>query len=73
MIYFKKRNDVSIKAPFRIFLRLSERFSDDSKEVMAQFEWVLYNKTDDFSNTTSKITPTRTRILNEYYFKHHSH
>lgn len=71
---FGNEIDCSIKAPFSRIFCDTERFSEDDEEVMAQFGMgVLYEKTDD-GKLLRKITPElRTRILNEYYWKHHNH
>jgi N-formylglutamate deformylase len=50
-----------------------ERFADDSKESMAKVGMgVLYNKTDDGRTMRIISSDLRERILNEFYFKHHS-
>lgn len=70
---FKNETDISIKAPFSRIFCDTERFSDDSEEIMAQFGMgVLYEKTDD-GKVLRKISPElRTRILNDFYWKHHN-
>jgi N-formylglutamate deformylase len=70
---FENEIDCSIKAPFSRIFCDTERFSDDSQEVMTQFGMgVLYEKTDN-GKLLRKITPVlRTRILNEFYWKHHN-
>ena len=50
-----------------------ERFADDSKESMAKVGMgVLYNKTDNGRTLRIISSDLRERILNEFYFKHHS-
>jgi N-formylglutamate deformylase len=70
---FENETDVSIKAPFSRIFCDTERFSDDSQEVMAQFGMgVLYEKTDT-GKPLRKITPElRQHILDNYYWKHHN-
>lgn len=70
---FENKTDISIKAPFSRIFCDTERFSDDSQEKMAQFgRGVLYLKTDT-GMPLRQVTPEiRTRILNDYYWKHHN-
>ena len=50
-----------------------ERFSDDSKEPMAKVGMgVLYEKTDNDEIMRIVTSGLRKKILNEYYFRHHS-
>jgi N-formylglutamate amidohydrolase len=50
-----------------------ERFSDDLKEPMAKVGMgVLYEKTDDGETMRIVSNELRNKILNQYYFKHHS-
>ena len=69
---FENETDVSLKAPFSRIFCDTERFSDDSQEVMAQYGMgVLYTKTDT-GGLLRKISPKlRQQILDQYYWKHH--
>jgi N-formylglutamate deformylase len=70
---FGNEIDYNIKAPFSRIFCDTERFSDDSHEVMAQYGMgVLYEKTDagePLRNLTPKL---RKHILDNYYWKHHN-
>jgi N-formylglutamate amidohydrolase len=70
---FENETDISIKAPFSRIFCDTERFSDDSQEVMAQFGMgVLYEKTD-AGKPLRNVTPElRQQILDNYYWKHHN-
>jgi N-formylglutamate deformylase len=70
---FENDTNISIKAAFSRIFCDTERFSDDSQEVMAQFGMgVLYEKTDD-GKLLRKISPElRTRMLNDFYWTHHN-
>lgn len=69
---FENELDCSIKAPFSRIFCDTERFSEDSQEIMAQFGMgVLYEKTDTGATLRQVSAPLRERILNEYYWKHH--
>lgn len=70
---FENETDRSIKAPFSRIFCDTERFSDDSQEVMAQFGMgVLYEKTDS-GEPMRNITPElRKYILENFYWKHHN-
>lgn len=71
---FYSESDVMVIADFsRLFCDV-ERFADDRQEVMAQFGMgVLYEKTD-LGAKLRNITPElRAFILENYYWKHHSH
>ena len=70
---FENEIDISVKALFsRIFCDV-ERFSDDNQEIMAPFGMgVLYEKTDS-GELLRQVSPhLRTRILKEFYWKHHN-
>lgn len=69
---FYSEEDEMITAAFsRIFCDV-ERFSDDSQEVMAQYEMgVLYEK-NDAGEAIRKVTPElKEKVLAEYYWEHH--
>lgn len=70
---FENEIDTSVKAPFSRIFCDTERFSDDSQEVMAQFGMgVLYEKTDS-GEPLRNITPElRKHILDSFYWKHHN-
>jgi N-formylglutamate deformylase len=70
---YENQTDTSIKASFSRIFCDTERFSDDSQEIMAQFGMgVLYEKTDS-GEPLRQVTPDlRTRILNEFYWQHHN-
>src|SRR5690554_4520200 len=70
---FKSKDCESIIFEYSRIFCDPERFSEDLKEPMAKVGMgVLYEKTDD--NQTMRIISLKLRekILNEYYFKHHS-
>lgn len=70
---FYSENDEMIKAGFSRIFCDPERFTDDKQEIMAQYGMgVLYEKSDD-GEIIRKINPElREKILNNYYWKHHS-
>jgi N-formylglutamate deformylase len=71
---FENEIDISIKAPFSRIFCDTERFSDDSQEIMSQRgRGVIYEKTDYGEILRQVSTDLRTRILNDYYWKHHNH
>jgi N-formylglutamate amidohydrolase len=69
---FYSENDEMIVAEFSRIFCDTERFPDDSQEIMAQFGMgVLYEKNDD-GEVIRRVTPElKNRILNDYYWKHH--
>ena len=70
---FQSDENVMIKADFSRIFCDPERFTDDSQEIMAQYGMgVLYEKNDD-GELMRVLTPElRTRILRDYYDKHHA-
>ncbi len=70
---FENKTDISIKAPFSRIFCDTERISDDSQEIMAQYGMgVLYEKTDT-GESLRKVTPElRKNILDNHYWKHHN-
>jgi len=70
---FANKLDYSVIAPFSRIFCDTERFSDDTQEIMAQFGMgVLYEKTDS-GELLRNVTPElRKHIVNEYYWKHHN-
>jgi N-formylglutamate amidohydrolase len=70
---FENEWDVSIKTPFSRIFCDTERFSEDSQEVMAKFGMgVLYEKTDAGKPLRNLNPELRKHILDNYYEKHHS-
>ena len=70
---FYSYEDEMIKADFSRIFCDPERFTDDSQEVMAQYGMgVLYEKSDE-GEIIRIVTPElRERVLNDYYWQHHS-
>ena len=70
---FENETDISIIASFSRIFCDTERFSDDSQEVMAQFGMgVLYEKTDTGEPLRTISPELRQHILDNYYWKHHN-
>jgi N-formylglutamate deformylase len=70
---FENETDVSIKANFSRIFCDTERFSEDSQEIMAQHGMgVLYNKTDSGESLRNISPELRKHILENYYWKHHN-
>ena len=69
---FYSDEDEMIVAEFSRIFCDPERFSDDSKEIMAQYGMgVLYEKSDD-GEKIRKVTPKlKEKVLTSYYWKHH--
>lgn len=71
---FENNTDISIKAPFSRIFCDTERFSDDNHEIMAQFGMgALYTKTNNGELMRNVSATLRTKILKEYYWKHHDY
>ena len=70
---FENETDISIKATFSRLFCDTERFSDDSQEVMAKYGMgVLYKKTDAGEPLRNISLELRKHILYDYYWKHHN-
>ena len=69
---FFLEDSIIIKADFSRIFCDTERFSDDSQEIMAKYGMgVLYAKTDDGSIIREINSKLREEILNNYYWPHH--
>ena len=69
---FLFEDSIIVKADFSRIFCDTERFSDDSQEVMAKYGMgVLYEKSDDGSVIREINTKLREDILNNYYWPHH--
>jgi N-formylglutamate amidohydrolase len=70
---FENDAEISIKATFSRIFCDTERFSDDSQEIMAQFgRGALYEKMDTGEPLRQISSDLRNRILNQYYWNHHN-
>jgi len=70
---FYSENVTSIIAGFSRVFCDAERFDDDSKEKMAESGMgVLYEKSDEGGVIRNVTTELRDKILNGYYYPHHS-
>jgi len=69
---FCSKDNVTIKADFSRIFCDTERFADDSQEIMAQFGMgVLYVKSDEGQIIREVNQALREKILNSYYWTHH--
>ena len=69
---FHSSEEITIRADFSRIFCDPERFSDDSKEVMAEFGMgVLYETSDNGDIIRNVSLELREKILAEYYWKHH--
>lgn len=69
---FAFKEAITVKAEFSRIFCDTERFSDDSKEVMAKVGMgVIYEKCDDGTPLRKVSTSLRNRILQKYYWAHH--
>ena len=69
---FSFEDSIIVKADFSRIFCDTERFSDDSQEIMAKYGMgVLYEKSDDGSVIREVNTKLREDILNNYYWPHH--
>ncbi|MFE8422488.1 N-formylglutamate amidohydrolase [Tenacibaculum sp. ZH5_bin.1] len=70
---FESKEWESVKADFSRIFCDTERFSDNSKEVMFKYGMgVLYEKSDDGNSIRIVTEELRENILTNYYWKHHS-
>lgn len=70
---FESKNWESVKAGFSRIFCDTERFSDNSKEIMFKYGMgVLYEKSDDGRPIRNVTEELRENILKNYYWKHHS-
>ncbi|MDP2541551.1 N-formylglutamate amidohydrolase [Tenacibaculum discolor] len=70
---FESKKWESVKADFSRIFCDTERFSDNSKEVMFKYGMgVLYEKSDDGNPIRIVTEELRENILTNYYWKHHS-
>jgi N-formylglutamate deformylase len=70
---FLFEDSIIVQADFSRIFCDTERFSNDSQEVMAKYGMgVLYEKSDDGSVIREVNTKLREDILNNYYWPHHN-
>ena len=70
---FLFKDSITVKADFSRIFCDTERFSDDSQEVMAKYGMgVLYEKSDDGAVIREITTSQREDILSNYYWPHHN-
>ena len=69
---FLFKDSIPVKAGFSRIFCDTERFSDDSQEVMAKYGMgVLYEKSDDGALIREITKKLREEILSNYYWPHH--
>lgn len=69
---FSSEDSIIVKADFSRIFCDTERFTDDSQEVMAKYGMgVLYEKADDGSVIREVNPKIREEILKKYYWPHH--
>ena len=70
---FHSDEDIMVIAPFSRVFCDTERFADDSQEVMAKVGMgVCYKKSDDGRKIREVSKELKKTILTEYYWKHHN-
>lgn len=69
---FHSKTDIMVTAPFSRVFCDTERFADDSQELMAKFGMgVCYERSDDGKVIRNMNESLKERIIAQYYQKHH--